>query len=279
LTVANVADIALNVMTQPVTFPLIYDTSTTARKLVITEIMYNPPESGTDSLEFIEIYNNDNVSVDLLNYTVKYGSAQYTFTTSHTIAPQNFVILAPNKSAVDHFYNVNSIQISTSGLSNSGTFIVLKDAQNRLVDSVYYMPTSPWPTQANGQGYSLTLCDPNSDDTLPSNWYVSGHWVGSVNGYAVFADPNSLCILTSMEENQQPLLLYPNPTSEFVTIVSPTEFSTIQLYNIMGKRIYQEQLSAPQKQYTLSLRTLPAGMYFLTVQTQQSSIKTPLIVK
>jgi len=279
LTVANVADIALNVMTQPVTFPLIYDTSTTARKLVITEIMYNPPESGTDSLEFIEIYNNDNVSVDLLNYTVKYGSVQYTFTTSHTIAPQNFVILAPNKSAVDHFYNVNSIQISTSGLSNSGTFIALKDAQNRLVDSVYYMPTSPWPTQANGQGYSLTLCDPNSDNTLPSNWYVSGHWVGSVNGYAVFADPNSLCILTSMEENQQPLLLYPNPTSEFVTIVSPTEFSIIQLYNIIGKQIYQEQLSAPQKQYTLSLHTLPAGMYFLTVQTQQSSIKTPLIVK
>ncbi len=26
-------------------------------EIVITEIMYNPPESGTDSLEFIELYN------------------------------------------------------------------------------------------------------------------------------------------------------------------------------------------------------------------------------
>ena len=33
--------------------------------IVITEIMYNPPESGTDSLEFIEIYNKGEGTIDL----------------------------------------------------------------------------------------------------------------------------------------------------------------------------------------------------------------------
>jgi len=36
--------------------------------IVITEIMYNPPESGTDSLEFIELMNNDTVTVNLLDF-------------------------------------------------------------------------------------------------------------------------------------------------------------------------------------------------------------------
>jgi len=33
-------------------------------EIVITEIMYNPPESGTDSLEFLELYNN---GVEIVN--------------------------------------------------------------------------------------------------------------------------------------------------------------------------------------------------------------------
>ena len=36
-----------------------FQSNLTAQDLVISEIMYNPPESGTDSLEFIEIYNNE----------------------------------------------------------------------------------------------------------------------------------------------------------------------------------------------------------------------------
>ena len=38
--------------------------------IVITEIMYNPPESSTDSLEFIEIYNNEISAVDLTGYSL-----------------------------------------------------------------------------------------------------------------------------------------------------------------------------------------------------------------
>ncbi|HAQ38663.1 MAG TPA: hypothetical protein DCQ58_09165, partial [Saprospirales bacterium] len=40
-------------------------------QLVITEIMYNPPESGTDLTEFIEIYNNSDQAINLNGYEIK----------------------------------------------------------------------------------------------------------------------------------------------------------------------------------------------------------------
>ncbi|NCP46491.1 MAG: lamin tail domain-containing protein, partial [Flavobacteriales bacterium] len=49
----------------------------TPADLVITEIMYNPPESGTDTSEFIEIYNNGASAINLQDFTCTGGI--YTF--------------------------------------------------------------------------------------------------------------------------------------------------------------------------------------------------------
>lgn len=278
LSVQNISDLAFNTMPQPVVLLLMYDTSTTPRKLVITEIMYNPPESGVDSLEFIEIYNNDNVSVDLMNYVLKYGGAQYTFTSSIVVQPQEFVILAPKKAAVDNFFNVNSIQISSTGLSNSGTFIVLKDNQDRTVDSVYYLPASPWPTQANGLGSSLTLCDPNSDNILPSNWFVSNNWIGEINGYGVYADPNSLCILQSIKENSiSDISVYPNPVTENFTITSSHPLHSVRIFSVTGKILFEQVLFDEKQTLQISVDHLAHGVYMMIIYTSEGTKHFTLI--
>ncbi|MBN2894042.1 MAG: lamin tail domain-containing protein, partial [Bacteroidales bacterium] len=41
--------------------------------LVITEINYNGPESNTDTTEFIEIYNNDTVAVNMAGFSFTKG--------------------------------------------------------------------------------------------------------------------------------------------------------------------------------------------------------------
>src|SRR5690606_18090272 len=56
LSITNIADEAGNINSNVYDFDIFIDL--TAPAIVITEIMYNPPESGTDSLEFIELYNN-----------------------------------------------------------------------------------------------------------------------------------------------------------------------------------------------------------------------------
>jgi len=137
-------------------------------KMVVTEIMYNPPETGIDSLEFIELYNNDTATVDLHGF---YFSNPVSFTfPSYTVGPHSYVLVAKSASAMFHTFGVTALQWASGSLSNTGGLIRLKDRYNVTVDSVQYGAVMPWDTLANGRGPSLELCDPNSNNTLPSNW-------------------------------------------------------------------------------------------------------------
>lgn len=67
-------------------------------KIVITEIMYNSPESGTDSLEFIELYNNEDTAVILTGYTFSSG-VQFTFP-ADTLQAGAYVVIAVDSVAL-----------------------------------------------------------------------------------------------------------------------------------------------------------------------------------
>ena len=45
----------------------------TQAQLVITEISYNPPESGTDSLEYIEIFNSGTSDINVKDFKFTKG--------------------------------------------------------------------------------------------------------------------------------------------------------------------------------------------------------------
>src|SRR3954464_2624394 len=62
--------------------------------LVISEVMYHPA-ARTDgkNLEFIEIYNSENVPIDLSNYRID-GDISYTFPTNTTLAGLGYLVVA-----------------------------------------------------------------------------------------------------------------------------------------------------------------------------------------
>ncbi|MCX6245209.1 MAG: lamin tail domain-containing protein [Bacteroidetes bacterium] len=161
-------------------------------KFVITEIMYNPPESGTDSLEFIELYNNDTATVNLQGFSF---SNPFSFTfPNFQVGPQAYVLVAKSASAMYHTFGVTALQWASGSLSNSGTLIKLKDRFNATVDSVQYGIVAPWDSLANGRGPSLELCDPNSNNSLPANWRHSVKYA-AVNfaGDTIWASPGAGC--------------------------------------------------------------------------------------
>ncbi|MGA2822501.1 MAG: PKD domain-containing protein [Bacteroidales bacterium] len=137
-------------------------------KMVVTEIMYNPPESGIDSLEFIELYNNDTTSINLQGFYFS-NPVSYTFP-NYTVGPHSYTLVAKSASAMYHTFGVTALQWANGSLSNSGALIKLKDKFNATVDSVQYGVLMPWDTLANGHGPSLELCNPNSNNALPANW-------------------------------------------------------------------------------------------------------------
>jgi PKD repeat protein len=161
-------------------------------QIVITEIMYNSPESGTDSLEYIEFYNNGTEAVAMENYAITSG-VEFTFPAMN-LNPGEYVLVAVNAAAMQNTFGKTALQWTSGALSNGGEAIALKDNYGFLVDSLFYDDVLPWDTLADGFGYSLVLCDPNLDNSMGENW---GHdtTLIAINtaGDSIFGNPGAGC--------------------------------------------------------------------------------------
>lgn len=162
---------------------------TVRAQVVITEIMYNPPEGGNDSLEYIEIYNNSDNTVDLENWSL-FGVV-FTFPAT-SLAPDQYLLIAVNAAAIQNQFGKTAFQWTTGALSNGGERLLLLNAAGDTIDQVLYDDMLPWPTEANGNGASLVLCDPNADNTLPASWQAATTSTGvTINGREIFANPGA----------------------------------------------------------------------------------------
>lgn len=159
-------------------------------QIVITEIMYNPPPSGTDSLEYVEIFNNSGLPVNLSGWTFSQGF-NFTFAEGTFIAPGGYLVIAQNAPYFQSQFGFAPLaMVLPSALTNGGEDIELRDAGGNVQDYVDYKPAAPWPVDANGFGASMVLCDPNSDNSVGGAWQAANTPTSVViGGIAVFANP------------------------------------------------------------------------------------------
>ncbi len=146
--------------------------TSTPTGLVINEIMYNPSVLLTElesDFEFIEIFNNGNVTIDLTGIQLSMG-IHYTFQTG-SLAPGQFLILANNATKFQQRYGKTAFAEYEGNLSNGGERVVLADPYGFILDEVSYNDALPWPILADGSGSSLELKTPNLDNELAENWF------------------------------------------------------------------------------------------------------------
>ncbi|MCF8369967.1 MAG: lamin tail domain-containing protein [Bacteroidales bacterium] len=162
--------------------------------LVITEIMYNPPEAGLDSLEFIEVYNLGSNPDTLTDYY--FTGINFVFP-ELVLAPGEFIVTAVNSNAMLSTFGISAYEWTSGALLNGSEIIILYDKFGNMLDSVQYDDNLPWPAEADGNGPSITLCDPNADNALGENWSVSTNFVvNNGEGNAIYASPGfSECAL------------------------------------------------------------------------------------
>lgn len=159
-------------------------------QVIINEISYNPPESGTDSLEYIELFNAGNSEVDLTGWHFTSG-VEDTFPAVQ-LAPGEYFVTAINAAAVNTVFHINVHQWSDGALNNSGESIILVDAGGNFIDSVAYDDADPWPIEADGTGPSLELKPLSTDNNDGANWQASGGATGVIiNGSEVFGTPGA----------------------------------------------------------------------------------------
>ncbi|MGB0404537.1 MAG: lamin tail domain-containing protein, partial [Salibacteraceae bacterium] len=174
-------------------------------QIVITEISYNGPESGTDTTEFIELYNKTNASINMMGYTFTSGVV-HTFP-NVSIPANGYLVVALDSVAIMNVFGASAIEWTSGGLSNGGEPIALKDASGNLIDSLRYDDNSPWPAGGtaagapDGGGATIVFCDTSLDNTNGANWSASTHTVTGkiVNGKQVYGSPgmaDSACFTT-----------------------------------------------------------------------------------
>lgn len=221
--------------------------------IIINEIMYNPSTAwGNDSFfEYVEIWNATPDTVDMSGWYLKDNTLnKVAHVPDNTLVPPyHFVVFARNvdsllsKSEYTPYLTdgdeiliniVDSVQ-----LSNSGEWIILVDNNEQTVDSVYYDDGGDWPSSPDGDGPSLELKDPNSDNNDPFNWAASGTTYKSAD-YGTPGDTNSVFVVTNIKEHSYE----ESKTSQKVIILPLNEFRTryvlsnkYEIYDIKGQKI------------------------------------------
>lgn len=175
----------------PLLFGLLLSTLSFSQ-IVITEIMYNPPEPNLDTLEFIELYNTTSQTVDLSGYSFRQGIEQVP--DLGTLGADSYLVICEDSIRfVEAFGNLPNLRQWTSGaLTNGGEDITLIDASGTVIDSVDYDNGGDWPAEAAGGGPSLERCDLNGDSNNPGIWKASNSPTGFFRGTVeVLATPGA----------------------------------------------------------------------------------------
>ncbi|MCX6122881.1 MAG: CotH kinase family protein [Ignavibacteriales bacterium] len=259
-------------------------TALTIGSIVVNEIMYNAP-TNMDSKDWIELYNPQSTDQDISRWIIKDEDNAHAFSLPDgTIIPaQGYWILCGDTAA---FKLVYPDVITFSGNIPFGfggkDQVRLFTPNSMLVDSVAYTNQSPWPLEADGQGYSLILLDPEKGHTLPENWNRSGQYGGS---------PGRQNYVTGVEEQTERIhpttyvleQNYPNPFNPTTCItfcIPDKKMVTLKIFDLLGREIallVNEQKQAGVHSVYWNAVGFPSGIYFYRLQAG-SFIETKKLV-
>ncbi len=187
-------------------------------RLMISEIMFNPPAMGAtpgDELEFIELKNAGASVLDLTGLQFTDG-VDFTFTNGTRLAPGQFLVLGRNSAALAAKYpGLAVLGLYTKRLNNGGETITLQTVFGAKVLSVDYKSGGRWPVTPDGFGFSIVPRNPNSSPNPdhPSNWRASTNPGGSPGT----DDPAAVIATVLVNEG----FTHSTPAVDFVELFNP----------------------------------------------------------
>lgn len=135
-------------------------------RLLLTEVMYNPPGVGLidgEEFEFLEFKNTGPGALNLSGLRFATG-INYIFPNGTILPPGGFLVLVRNAAQFASRYPGVTIGGVYSGrLDNAGEGLRLIVASGGTVLSVTYNDRAPWPVTPDGLGFSLVPVNPNAN--------------------------------------------------------------------------------------------------------------------
>lgn len=243
-------------------------------KLKVTELSYHPQDSiiGTDTIigqdfEFIEFKNTGSAPIDLTG--LKLDSAiNYQFPNERLLDPGAFFVVASKPNIFFSKYKRYPSGNFSKNLANSGEEVLLFDRNNNVVLAFTYDDANPWPTTADGDGFTLTAKEVNPTENPNSYQY----WMASstLNGSPFMDDRNALTALNQNTDAKTQILVYPNPTSGLFYVNTGQNHTTepyqVSVYDIKGTLLFHQRCEHTAI-IDLNKRNIQEGMYIVKIQT------------
>ena len=153
-----------------------------ASGVIISEIMYNPA-GGDESLEYVELHNEDILPFDIGGWRFSDG-IEYVFPEGTMMAPQSYLLVCKDIEVARAAYGINNVLGPYTGrLNNAGERVSLANSYGSVVQQVRYSDRYPWPAAADGTGHSLSLRDVYLPVDECESWTISSV-IGGTPGQA-----------------------------------------------------------------------------------------------
>jgi hypothetical protein len=231
--------------------------------LKVTEIMYNPPNLGTnlsEDLEFLELKNTSTNALDLSGLQFTDGIT-FSFSNGTRLLPGAFFVLARNTNAFTARYPGVSVNGVYSGkLDNGGEKLTLAHLLGTNVFSFSYNNIVPWPITPDGYGFSLVPSGVNGDPGAASSWRASANLGGSPG-------------------TDDPAISFaPVVINEILTHTDPPQLDAIELLNPattnvnLGGWFLSDDAAAPKKFRVPNGTMISAGGFAVFYETNFNSM-------
>ena len=159
----------------------------TSESFVISEIMYDPAGASEaevaaghskSDFEYIEIYNASETAIDLSDLSLIEG-VRFDFNSGAllSLAPKSYAVIVADIEAFRMRYGTTASIAGRFGksLNNDGETIEVNTPLGEVIKKITYADRDPWPSEADGDGFSLELVNPddNPEPNDASNWAAS----------------------------------------------------------------------------------------------------------
>ncbi|NQY05487.1 MAG: T9SS type A sorting domain-containing protein [Flavobacteriaceae bacterium] len=84
---------------------------------------------------------------------------------------------------------------------------------------------------------------------------------------------------TILLDSEKQFVVYPNPTNKniFISLLSSEEKATLQVFDISGKLVKNQELNLPLQNREIELQSLQSGVYIINLVTNKEVFKTRII--
>ena len=241
--------------------------------IVINEINYNSsPLFNTG--DWIELYNPLSYALDISGWIFNDEDDNHIFKIPEgtILKSDNYLVLCADNDAFSERYPEvnNKLGNFDFGLSGSSELVRLYSNKGVLIDSLTYGDDTPWPLEPDGSGHTLSLINPELDNSVAHNWKASigTGTPGVINDVFDSVDEEDSYIASPIQLGQN----YPNPFNNVTTIpltILEACTITVDIYTILGqkyKTILRDFLRKGQYSITFDATDLSSGIYFCRIE-------------